>query len=224
MNRKRSDYSGQVLHAMNRAVEGKTLFHTYEDYALFTTLLSTAVQRHNMRLLEWVLMPNHWHLLLHPERKMQVPDFMQWLTGNHAKILRRDSDTTGKGAVYQGRYRATFIEPGLSLNRARNYLSMNPVKAYLTDRPAEWQWGSAARLLNEKHKSVITLSKGPRPYPHDIEKILTDPMYLNPDQRSRIKNAFKKENPYGGNKWKMKICELYNIPKNAKRVGRPYKK
>ncbi|MBC8202032.1 MAG: transposase [Planctomycetes bacterium] len=223
MQRIRPKFSEQVIHVMSRAVEGKTLFQTHEEYAYFTSLLSISIQKYKLRLLEWVLMPNHWHLLLWPKTNYQVPECMRWLKSTHAKSIRQRTGTVGKGAVYQGRYRSTFIEPGLSLNRLRNYLAMNPVKATLINHPAAWKWGSAARLLHPNNIADIDLSKGPLPFPNNMRHILLDPMYLNPEQKIVLENALRKENPYGSPNWQATICDTYDVPLRAGAIGRPRK-
>jgi len=140
MTRKRPDFSGHVLHVYSRRVDKNTIFYTEEDYNLFVSLLKTAANKFNMRILEWVLMPNHWHLLLWPKSKDQTSQFMHWLTGVHAKKWRGSTDTIGNGSLYQSPYNAVPILPGIHLNNLRNYLAMNPVKANIVDCPLDWKW------------------------------------------------------------------------------------
>ena len=69
MTSKRPKYAGHVVHAMNRRVDRQTLFKNDEDYSSFRSLLGIAVEKFDLRLLEWVLMPNHVHFLAWPEEK-----------------------------------------------------------------------------------------------------------------------------------------------------------
>ena len=141
MLKKRPDYSNHVVHVMNRKVERRTLFHSNDDYYEFQSLLKTALHKYKMRITEWTIMPNHWHLLLWPDGKEQLPEFMKWLTSMHARIVRGKTNTVGNGAVYQGRYRSSFVKPGVHLDRIRNYIAMNPVKANLVNYSTDWLWG-----------------------------------------------------------------------------------
>ena len=57
---------GIVYHVLNRAVARLPLFEKAGDYAAFLRVLSEALDECPMRILAYVLMPNHWHLVLCP--------------------------------------------------------------------------------------------------------------------------------------------------------------
>ncbi len=221
MKQKRPDYSGHVVHAMNRRVDRETLFFSDEDYWDFRSLLSVALGIYKLDILEWVIMPNHWHLLLYPNSKKQLPDFMQWLTSMHARIVREQSDTVGNGAVYQSRYKAFFVKPGRHLDYLRNYLAMNPVRARLVDVSTDWNWGSAKRALFKGYSSNIPLSIGPGPHPINLNQILTDPFYINSEQHKKLTNSVSKGTPFGDQNWVSKMVEEFDLQHSVRSAGRP---
>lgn len=51
------------------------IFESEEDYAAFEQILSEAVERFQMRLLGYCIMPNHWHLVVHPDEDEQLSRF-----------------------------------------------------------------------------------------------------------------------------------------------------
>ena len=55
--------AGYVYHVLNRTVGRATLFNKPGDYAAFEKVLRQAWERSAMRLLAYVVLPNHWHLL-----------------------------------------------------------------------------------------------------------------------------------------------------------------
>lgn len=63
-----TDIGGLVYHALNRANAQMTLFESDADYEAFETVVAAAVERVSMRLLAYRVMPNHWHLVLHPRK------------------------------------------------------------------------------------------------------------------------------------------------------------
>ncbi len=221
MTKKRPDFSGKVLHAMNRRVDRQTLFCTDEDYALFRSLMSEAVYKFNLRILEWVLMPNHWHMLIFPETKNQVSEFMHWLCGIHAKKWRAEKDNEGNGALYQDRFKAFLVKPGLHVDRLRNYLAMNPVKANLVDNPFDWIWGSAKRVHRDCLISTIPISKGPPPSPSDLKELLSTPLNLTETQIDRLEKSFLKGLPYGDDVWTEQMIEEYHLEHTLRKAGRP---
>lgn len=201
MSKPRPDFSGHVVHAMNRRVDRQTLFLSDEDYEFFRSLLGEAVHKFDMRILEWVIMPNHWHMLVWPEEKEQLSDFMQWLLGVHAKLWRESNDTPGLGAVYQSRYKAFPVKPGFHVNQLRNYLAMNPVKANLVRSPFDWMWGSAKRANYESMISTIPLSNGPGSYPENLKELLSTPQDLTEYQIQQLNDSLKKGIPLGDDQW-----------------------
>lgn len=64
----RVDVGDEVYHILNRAVGRLTIFEKPDDYRLFLSLLQEAKEMTNMRILSFVLMPNHWHLQLYPRK------------------------------------------------------------------------------------------------------------------------------------------------------------
>jgi len=43
--------------------------------------MARAAERVDMRVLAYVLMPNHWHLVLWPDRDGAVSAYLKWLSG-----------------------------------------------------------------------------------------------------------------------------------------------
>jgi putative transposase len=73
---------------MNRATARETLFAGEGDYAAFERVLAEAREREAecMRLCYYVLMPNHFHLVVWPHsgEDEAVSRLMKWLTLTHA--------------------------------------------------------------------------------------------------------------------------------------------
>ena len=64
--RTRCSAAGHVYHVLNRALGRVTLFRKPADYAAFEKILRQAWERLGMRPLSYVVMPNHWHLVVWP--------------------------------------------------------------------------------------------------------------------------------------------------------------
>ncbi len=221
MTKKRSDYSGQVIHILNRRVDRQTLYHSSEDYEIYRDLLCEAVVKYNLSILEWVFMPNHWHMLVQPETKYQVSNFMQWLSGAHARGVRMKTGTVGNGSVYQSRFKAFPVKPGTHLHRLRNYLAMNPVKANLVVNPFDWRWGSAKRVCKDSPLSVIPLAPGPKPHHPNLVELLTTPLKLTALQTARLAESLKNGVPYGDDDWTEYMIEKHGLEHTRNSAGRP---
>lgn len=139
-----------VLHVVNRGNDRRTLFADEDDYRAFLGLMSWASSTTSMRLLGYVVMPNHWHLIVWPDTPAQLSSFMLRLTGAHAAIVRERTSTRGAGHVYQGRYWARVVADELNYLRTLRYVEANPVRARLVDRGEQWRWSSAFERVTEE--------------------------------------------------------------------------
>ena len=135
---------GRVFHVMNRAVHGQLLFNGPEDYVEFLEIVARVREKVPMRILAYCLMPNHWHFVLWPDEDWQLSKFLQRMTTSHAKRLRWRTGTVGRGAVYQGRYKAVPVDGDESFLWVVRYVERNPIRAGLVTHRAAWQFSSAA--------------------------------------------------------------------------------
>jgi putative transposase len=165
-------YDNVVVHVMNRATQGVTLFQTSEEYATYIRTLEQGIAKFAMRVLAYSVMPNHVHLLLWPTHAEQLSRFMQWLTATHARRWHRSRGSSGRGAVYQGRFRAVPVHDVPSLFRTARYIERNPVRAKFVDHTEDWKWSSAA---SDRHGRVqlaewpVPRGAGWRQYTNDEE-------------------------------------------------------
>jgi REP-associated tyrosine transposase len=97
----RATPGGLVYHVLNRAVARLPLFQKDADYEAFERVLAEARERHPMRLLAYSLMPNHWHLVLWPEKDGQVSAFVRWLT--HTHTMRWHAQPHGRDRAFVSR-------------------------------------------------------------------------------------------------------------------------
>jgi putative transposase len=152
---------GSVLHVINRGNERRRLFARPDDYEAFLYLVDRTRSRTPVALLAYVLMPNHWHLVVWPATCEDLSQFMHDLTGLHATRLRNLTGTSGLGHVYQGRFRAYVIEQDVRYVRTIRYVEANPVRAGLVRHAQEWRWSSLQERLSGRRR----LTEGPVPLP-----------------------------------------------------------
>jgi putative transposase len=110
MRRTRCSDGGYVYHVLNRAVGRATLFQKPGDYAAFEKILRGAWERFGMRLLNYVVMPNHWHLVVWPEQDGSLSQYLQWLTVTHVRRWHAHYHSAGTGPIYQGRFKSFPIQ------------------------------------------------------------------------------------------------------------------
>ena len=64
----RVDIGGEIYHTINRANARLQIFFKEEDYQLFKSILEDGVEKYDMKVLAYCIMPNHFHLVLQPTK------------------------------------------------------------------------------------------------------------------------------------------------------------
>src|SRR3972149_1530693 len=158
--------AGVIFHVLNRANARMKIFEEAEDYRAFESLLAEAVLRVPMRLLAYCLMPNHWHLVVWPERDGELGRFMHRLTTTHARRWHGSRGSEGSGHLYQGTYKSFPVEDDKHFLTVCRYVDQNAVRAGLVERAEEWPWSSlGARLRGGADQNKPALSAWPVPVP-----------------------------------------------------------
>jgi putative transposase len=140
--RMRCSDAGYVYHVLNRAVGRATLFDKAADYAAFEKVLRQAWERTGMRLLCYVLLPNHWHLLVWPEADGQRSTYAQWLTVTHVRRWHAHHHTEGTGPIYQGRFKSFPVQANRHFFTVCRYVERHAVRANRVTRAENWRWSS----------------------------------------------------------------------------------
>ena len=217
----RVDIGDQVFHVINRANGRQAIFHTDADYRHFETLLKEACERTHMRLLAYVIMPNHWHLLVHPRADGDLSQFMQWLTLTHTQQYHVKNKTIGYGHVYQGRYKSFLVENDEYLLTVIKYIERNPVRAKIVAKVEEWKWGSGYRRLEGSPKERLLLSAPPIDLPAKYRQ------WVNESDKEEVLNAVResvnKGKPFGTMKWAEQMIERFKLELTTRAPGRPKK-
>lgn len=182
----------EAYHICNRAAGQLTLFHDREDYLLFEQTFMEMLGAYPIHLFAYCFMPNHWHLLAEAEQPEVLTQALHWLGTTHAIRWRRTTDTTGRGAVYQSRFRAHLVRKNEAFYKVAHYIERNPVVAHLCRAPHEWDWSSAS---NRKEVKPI-LTEWPLQKPKDWQCTLEKPLEV--DWASRIRCAISLQRELDG--------------------------
>src|SRR5438132_11087818 len=136
----RASAGGVCYHVLNRGNGRADVFHKGDDFAAFLKLMAEANERLPVRILGYVLMPNHFHLVLWPRSDGDLSRWMQWLLTSHVRRYHRHYQ--GSGHVWQGRFKAFPIEQDEHLLSVLRYVERNALRADLVARAEAWAWSS----------------------------------------------------------------------------------
>jgi len=143
----RHEYAGALYHAMCRGNNGQPIFKADKGRRLFLATLEEVCRQTGWRVHAYVLMSNHYHLLLEtPEANLVAG--MKWFQGTYTQ--RFNAMFKCRGHLFQGRYKALPIEAdkeGSYFRAVGDYIHLNPFRAGLAGtgfaKPLEaYRWSS----------------------------------------------------------------------------------
>ena len=105
---------------------------------LLVDVLRSYVAAGRFRIHDFVIMPNHLHLLLTVGREMTVERAMQFIKGGFSYRLRKEHGYLGE--VWQGGFSEVRIVDQESFLRHRECIAANPVKAGLAEGPEQYPY------------------------------------------------------------------------------------
>ena len=135
---------GEYYHIFNRGNSKQKIFHDKEDYYYFIKLLHVLNQKYNKQLRErpqnpfipndnplvsigaYVIMPNHYHLLLTQTENGDVSKFMQKIGTGYAMYYNQKYNRTG--SLFEGKFKSQHAYNDIYLKYLFSYIHLNPVK------------------------------------------------------------------------------------------------
>jgi len=208
-----------VYHVINRSNGRVTIFQDDNEYKHFESLLLEGVELTGMRILSYCIMPNHWHLVLHPKQDGDMSEFMRWVTTTHVRQRRVMTKSVGDGHLYQGTYKSFPVEEDKHLHDLIRYVEQNPLRAKLTKQAELWQWSSLYKRLRNIPSDKKLLAALPTALPTNyLDSVNT--LFHKKDLES-IRHSINKGTPYGSSSWTDHMVDEYKMHSTVRSPGRP---
>ncbi|MFN7170259.1 MAG: transposase [Candidatus Omnitrophota bacterium] len=170
---------GEVYHIFNKSIAGFQIFNDDADYQRMVNLIAyyqqekpplkfSQVYLNSKEILEreslsekdklveiiaYCIMPTHFHLILKQIKENGISIFMKNVLDSYSRyfnILHKR-----KGPLWEGRFKRVNIKTDEQLYHLTRYIHLNPVTAYLVNKPEDWPASSYweyLELVGEKEK------------------------------------------------------------------------
>ena len=135
----RIEYPGALYHITSRGNERRKIFRDKADRMKFLGILRDYHDRYGILIHAYVLMDNHYHLILETP-KGNLLKIMHGVNGGYTNYFNRKYKRVGH--LFQGRYRAILVEKDRYLFPLSRYVHLNPVRAGLVKKPGGYLWSS----------------------------------------------------------------------------------
>ena len=141
-----------------RTAAGRSLFQTERMANLLIDVFRSKMRAGKFTVLDFVIMPNHVHILLSVPGETSIEEALQLIKGNFSFRARNELEFHGE--VWQRGFSDVRITDQQSFNKHREYIENNPIRAGLASSPEEYPFGSI-HLKNLKRKQTADTPRKP---------------------------------------------------------------
>ena len=155
----RVEYPGAIYHVMNRGDRREPIFKDEADRQRFIETLGEACAKTDWQVHAYVLMPNHFHLVVETPQPNLVAG-MKWLLGTYTSRFNRRHQLFGH--LFSGRYKSLIVDGSGTgyLKSVCDYVHLNPARAKLVPEEQPLQsfvWSSWPAYLGVPSRRPVWL-------------------------------------------------------------------
>jgi len=132
----------------------RAVFADDQDRRVWLARLQTWLAPCQVQLHAYVLLPSQVRLLLTPEQADSLPRLIQAIGRDYVRYFNRRHGRSG--TLWEGRYRATVLQPDHYVLVCMALLDTAPVAAGLIVRAAEYPWSSYAHYAGLRTDPILT--------------------------------------------------------------------
>jgi len=162
------DAGAYLISAAN--FEHKAIMNSSKRRTEFEMRLLNSIKEISDEIIAWVVLPNHYHVLISVQSLDDVSAALKHLHGTTSREWNIEDSLTGKRQVWY-KFVDTFIRNEDHLRAAFNYIHYNPVKHGYAENAYDWHWSSLMLYYEDKgrdwirdhwksHKPSIDFGKG----------------------------------------------------------------
>lgn len=144
----------QPHHVIQSGSGDQAIFSDPEDYTAFLGWLKEASRQFGVAIHAYVLMPTHVRLLATPSDATGLSRMMQWVGRYYVPYF--NARYQRNGTLWQGRYKATVLEPVRYLLVCSRYIELAPLRTGLVADATNYRWSSIAHHVGSELNPLIT--------------------------------------------------------------------
>ena len=197
-----------------------------DDRRQFLAALREAALQQQVAVHAYVLLADHVHLLLTPGTPAALGALMQGLGRRYGAAFNRRHGR--HGALWDGRYRATVVQPGAPLLEVMLFIEQHPVRTEQASAAADHVWSSARHHLGLLRDPLVSTGGawwplGNTPFEREAayRRLLDEG--LPASRASALAEAGRKGWVLGDAGFLAQLAGLTDRPLRARPRGRPLK-
>ena len=124
-----------------------------------------------VQIIAYCIMPTHLHLILKQLEKDGISIFMSKILNSYARYF--NVKYKRKGPLWEGNFKNVLVNTDEQLLHLTRYIHLNPITAYLVDKPEHWPASSYRQYLSTDDQKICNydniLEIKPNPYREFVE-------------------------------------------------------
>lgn len=228
----RVEFAGATYHVMCRGNHQELVFKDAKDNERFLDTLGEVSERNGWLIHAFVLMGNHYHLLVETPEPNLV-DGMQWLQSTYTQRFNARHKVWGH--LFQGRYKALPVDQGEYFRTVADYIHLNPARAHAFDLEkgalVDFKWSSYCGLMRPaKRPGFLTAKRvlashglvddasGRSRYRNELKRRILDVLHSSdPMQADEQWQKIRRGWAYGTNEFRLRVQEVLDSAVSGKR-------
>ncbi|NLC25273.1 MAG: hypothetical protein GX777_01400 [Fastidiosipila sp.] len=135
----RINIPGAIYHVFQRGNNKEYIFDRDKDKLTFLYLLEEHAKKEDFELLGYVIMSNHYHLIL-KLKEIPMQQFMHRIISQYARTYNKQNKRSGH--VFEGRYNSIPVKDEHHLLDLLRYVHQNPVRAGICKKVHDYCWST----------------------------------------------------------------------------------
>jgi REP element-mobilizing transposase RayT len=149
----RIDYEGAFQHITARGNEHKRIFISRVDYEKFLSLIKDALNKYGIILHCYVLMGNHYHLIVETPNGT-LSRFMHDINSGYTTYFNIKRKRTGH--LLHGRFKSILIDKNSYLLELSRYIHLNPLRAHMVEKLEEYPYSSYQAYIYSQKETMVS--------------------------------------------------------------------
>ena len=145
---------GYPHHVIQRGNNRQPIVLDETDRRMLYNLWLEESQRHKVAVNAYVLLDNHFHMLLTPPSDEAMSLMMQSVGRTYVRYFNKRHNRSG--TLWEGRYKSSLIDSEGYLLTCMAYIDLNPVRAGLAESAEDFSWSSYKHLAGQSIDKLVT--------------------------------------------------------------------
>jgi len=139
-------------HIINRGINKTVIFNSKIDKEKFLDIVCEVSKHYDFHIHGYVLMSNHYHLLLENTRE-NLSHGMRQINATYAQYYNKKYKRTGH--LWQDRFKSKYIFDENYLFILFKYLEFNPIEAKISKKPGEYKYTLLHDIIKNSIRSCM---------------------------------------------------------------------